>query len=58
MWALKIASLGALERLEERDKEISQFGQFQRNDELSVQLEKLNLNNQDIGKATRSYVLN
>ncbi len=57
-WLLKIASFGALNRQEERDQEISQFIEFHGKDELSVQLEKLNFNNQDIGEATRNFVLN
>ena len=57
-WLLKIASFGALNRQEERDQEISQFIEFHGKDELSVQLEKLNSNNQDIGEATRNFVLN
>ena len=57
-WLLKIASFGALNRQEERDQEISQFIEFHGKDELSVQLEKLNSNNQDIGEAARNFVLN
>ncbi len=57
-WLLKIASFGALNRQEERDQEISQFIEFHGKDELSVQLERLNSNNQDIGEATRNFVLN
>ena len=57
-WLLKIASFGALNRQEERDQEISQFIEFHGKDELSAQLEKLNFNNQDIGEATRNFVLN
>ena len=57
-WLLKIASFGALNRQKERDQEISQFIEFHGKDELSVQLEKLNSNNQDIGEATRNFVLN
>ena len=57
-WLLKIASFGALNRQEERDQEISQFIEFHGKDELSVQLEKLNSNNQNIGDATRNFVLN
>ena len=57
-WLLKIASFGALNRQEERDQEISQFIEFHGKDELSIQLEKLNSNNQDIGEVTRNFVLN
>ena len=57
-WLLKIASFGALNRQEERDQEISQFIELHGKDELSVQLERLNSNNQDIGEATRNFVLN
>ena len=57
-WLLKIASFGALNRQEERDQEISQFIEFHGKDELSVQLEKLNSNNQNIGEVTRNFVLN
>ncbi len=57
-WLLKIASFGALNRQEERDQEISQFIEFHGKDELSVQLEKLNSNNRDIGEVTRNFVLN
>ena len=57
-WVLKIASLGALARLEDRDEEISQFVKSHGKDELSVQLGKLNFNSEVIGKATRNYVLN
>ncbi len=57
-WLLKIASFGALNRQEERDQEISQFIEFHGKDELSIQLEKLNSNNRDIGEVTRNFVLN
>ena len=57
-WLLKIASFGALNRQDERDQEISQFVEFHGKDELSIQLEKLNSNNRDIGEATRNFVLN
>ncbi len=57
-WLLKIASFGALKRLEERDEEISQFVEVHGKDELSVQLGRLNFNSQEIGEATKNYVLN
>jgi tetratricopeptide (TPR) repeat protein len=57
-WLLKIASFGALNRQEERDQEIGQFIESHGKDELSVQLEKLNFNSQDIGESTRNFVLN
>ncbi len=57
-WLLKIASFGALKRQGERDEEISQFIESHGKDELSVQLEKLNFNSQEIGEVTRNFVLN
>ena len=57
-WLLKIASFGALKRQGERDEEISQFIESHGKYELSVQLEKLNFNSQEIGEATRKFVLN
>ena len=56
-WLLKIASLGALKRLDERGEEVDQLIESHGKDELDVQLEKLNFNNLEISKSTRKSIL-
>ncbi len=56
-WVLKIASFGALRQLEERNEEIDKFIGKYGKDELTVQLEKLNFNSQEISEATKQHVL-
>jgi hypothetical protein len=54
---LKIASFGALKRLDERGGEIDQFIESYGKDELGVQLEKLNFNNSKVSESTRNFIL-
>ena len=56
-WLLKIASFGALKRLDERGGEIDQFIESYGKDELDVQLEKLNFNNSKVSESTRNFIL-
>lgn len=56
-WLLKIASFGALKRLDERGGEIDQFIESYGKDELDVQLEKLNFNNPKVSESTRNFIL-
>jgi adenylate cyclase len=56
-WLLKIASFGALKRLDERGGEIDQFIESYGKDELGVQLEKLNFNNSKVSESTRNFIL-
>ena len=56
-WLLKIASFGALKRLDERSGEIGQFIESYGKDELDVQLEKLNFNNPEVSESTRKFIL-
>ena len=56
-WLLKIASFGALKRLDQRGGEIDQFIESYGKDELDAQLEMLNFNNPEVSESTRNFIL-
>ena len=54
-WLLKIASLGALMRYEERDTEMNLFSNVHGKDELKLQFDNLNFNNEEIIESTKKF---
>ena len=57
-WLLKIASLGALMRYEERDTEMNLFTDAHGKDELKLQFDNLNFNNEEIIESTKNFIFN
>ena len=57
-WLLKIASLGALMRYEERDTEMNLFSDAHGKDELKLQFDNLNFNNEKIIESTKNFIFN